>query len=232
MPLTRTKRPNELMIREKGRGLVPAMTHAKEDIAYGMFLDALNLDQSEMQIALAGSQDDRFRKFLSMIGRKRGRATLSLQYCAKFCGIQLHEFMEWALKAENQRALMIAMRRAPRITAKMADIAEEIVEHCERCDGTGVVTAPKGLDLSVPGYRMLGMDENNQEIWVRTCPHGADGLIRRTGSEHAQDRILELAGLINKKGPMVQINQNFGAAHASALADLDAMSLDGESERI
>jgi hypothetical protein len=222
------------VIREKGRGLVPGPAYGVLDIAYNEFLDELNpRERKEVRIALAATKDNRFKEFLRFVGMPVAGTPPSLASCAKRAGIDLNEFQDWALKSANQRSIAIATDRGPRLTALIADNAEEIVEFCDRCDGLGWISAQAGMPLDTPGYEQIGIDAQEQPLFRRECPHGADGKIRRLGSEHAQDKILEISGLASKKGPMVQITQNIGSSsHASALSDLDAMSLDGEFERV
>lgn len=223
-------------IREPGgaRGLVPSRSFGIQDVVYGSFLDALDpRGRDEIQIALACSKDPRFREFLNRLWKKTGGRVISLPAIAKSCGISLSEFNEWANSSSTQQALVVALRAAPRVARKLVADALEIVEFCERCDGTGVVTAPKGLNPEPDGYRLAGIDDDERELWVRTCPHGSDGKIKRAGSEHAQDRVLELAGLINKKGSAPSVTINFGGAgHQSAIDSLSVLTLDAESERV
>lgn len=222
------------VVKERERGLVPSRHFGIQDKVYGAFLDELDpAGREEIQFALACSKDQRFRSFLGQIGKKVGNRAVSLQAIAKNCGISLAEFNEWTNSTATQQALAIALRRAPKVVEVLADSAVEIVEFCERCDGTGVVTAPSGMNPEPDGYRPAGFDRDGVELWVRTCPHGADGKIRRPGSEHAQDRILEIAELVNKKGPGISVAVNFGGAgHQSAVPALSAMTIDCESERV
>jgi hypothetical protein len=222
------------MTKERGRGMVPSRDFGIQDKVYGSFLSELDpVGRSEVQHALACSKDPRFRRFLELIGRKIGRNTISLQATAKMCDISLAEFNEWTNSTGTQQALAIALRRAPQIAEVLASNAVEVVEFCERCDGTGVVTAPAGMNPEPDGYRMAEIDREGEELWVRTCPHGSDGKIRRAGSEHAQDRILEIAGLVNQKGPGISVAVNLGGAgHQSAVPALSAMTIDCESERV
>ncbi len=227
-----TKKLGKDLIRDPERGLVPGRNQGRLDETYGKFLTALEPEREEVQIALACADDPRFRSFLGMMGRKVGNRVVSLQANAIACGISLKEFREWANSSAAQEIMAVAIRRAPRITERIADQAEEIVEFCERCDGTGQITA--SLDqMEAPGYRQVGFDAEERPLFVRDCPHGTDGKIRRLGSEHAQDRILEIAGVINRKGAGVTLIQNFGSAgHMSAVGSLSSMTIDAESEQV
>ena len=98
---------------------------------------------------------------------------------------------------------------------------------CPKCEGLTWVGAAAGYPADTPGCRRA--DESNPDsIWIRDCPLCMKaGRVRVKGDEHSRDRILEMAGHINKKGPGIAIVQNFsGAGMASAIPRLQAITVD------
>lgn len=237
-----------LVEKDKIRGVVPGET-GKVDEVYATYLDGINVGTDpELHIALAASSDARFRTFLELLS-KPGKKYLKHSTLAKRCGIDLLEFSQFYSKASTQMAIARAQKRAAGIVDDMAVDAASRSEFCERCDGLGWVNALDNLPIETPGYRIMGMKtvpgnpekgvpDREEPIWSRTCPKckGAT-TIRTPGDEHSRDKVLEIAGLINKGGKggaAVQIVQNFsGASHSSAVTgSLDQLTVDVDCEEI
>ena len=67
-------------------------------------------------------------------------------------------------------------------------------------------------------------------VFIRDCPVcRAEGRVRSPGDEFSREKLLDMTGLIQKKGPMVAITQNFGGQTlASAVSRMDAITIDVE----
>ena len=205
------------------RGLVPSRYEGYKDRVFGEYLSKLNpRDSEEVQAALAASDDPRYQEFLERITSRRYRR-VSMQTIAKACNISLQEFTNWWQKASTQRAIAVAQTSSIRIAEHMAEDAMSSDDVCPRCDGMKFVTTQPGLPADeISGYRQVGFDPKDP-IWVRDCPKcDGEGKIRKPGDSHARDRIMEMAGILQRgKTPAVAIIQNFGgASHASAVSDL------------
>lgn len=223
------------LIREKDklRGMVPASDDGRHDHVYEAYLKKIDVENNvDIQRQLAASPDPRFRQFLDRMAIP-GRH-LKIQTVAKQCGIDLMEFGDWFSKAATQIAIGNAQLHAAGIVQDMAGDAATKQEYCERCDGLGWIAAPNNLPVDTLGYRIMGMDENEKPIWCRTCPKcKGKANVAVVGDEHSRDKILEIAGLVQKgKGGGVQIVQNFGgAAHTSAVSGaLSALTIDVDAE--
>lgn len=227
---------DKTLMREKDglRGLVPSSENGKADEAYAAYLEGINVEEDkDLHIALATSQDPRFRAFLDRLAGPN-RRNLRVQTVAKQCGIDLQEFQNMYSKAAVQMAIAKAHRKAAGIVDDMANDARSQSEYCDKCEGYGWIPAPAGLPIDTPGYRILFMKATGKEeedpVWGRTCPK-CQGKTRVTvpGDEHSRDRILEIAGLTQKSGKGgVQIVQNFGGAgHTSAVTgSLNVLTVD------
>lgn len=234
------KQPEEksLMVEKDGlRGVVPSSANGKYDEVYGNYLEGIEVATSPaIQQELAKSADPRFRAFLERISNP-GRAHLKLQTIAKQCGIDMVEFGNWMAKSAGAIAVAKAQLKAAGIVEDMAMDAMSRQDMCERCDGMSWVAAPPNLPVETPGYRIIAMQVNEgkeEPVWGRTCPKCSGvGKVRVVGDEHSRDRVLEIAGVIQKgsKGA-VQIVQNFGGAgHASAInGELGMITVDVEAE--
>lgn len=248
MPRKSSRSPDPklaMTVIERDRGRVPSRFNADEDTEYGGYLTGLRIPENTyLRQALASCPDTRFRLFLSRLMQPR-RRYVTPQAIAKNAGIGLQEFKQWVQKTEHAHTLALATTLSPRVIGWMGETAENVYRACERCDGLGWVNADEGLPMDTPGYRILRfiqMKSKNAEgteevqevpVYIRTCPNGCDhGKILTPGSEFSQEKILETAGHINKKGPGLQITQNFGGAGmASAIPLLqNAMTVDIESD--
>ncbi len=238
--------PRPKLIKEKDgtRGLVPVGPDSRKDVEYTKYLEALDLgNNGPLRQAFAASNDIRFREFFRYISSPKNRC--SITYWAKACGIDLLEMMNWVGKASNARALSQAQAAGPKIVDHMAEDAASRFVACERCDGLGFVNADEGLPMETPGYRVLrfvkikskdeegNITEEEAPVWIRDCPMGCDrGRVRKPGDEFSREKLLEMAGHINKRGPGISnINNLGGQAMPSAVGRLDAMTIDIEPER-
>jgi len=231
-------------IKEKGRGLVPSRSDGAADKEYGVYLETLDpVGDSAVRLSLALSPDPRFTQFLERVSDPKwntlpwGKAK-SLQTIAKGCGISLQEFNNFGQSVAVQRALAIAQKGVASITTDMTIDAQSTMISCERCDGLTWVNAPEGLPESTPGYRIWKFDRRTDSegnvieipVFIRDCPVcRAEGRVRTPGDEFSREKLLDMTGLIQKKGPMVAITQNFaGQSMASAVSRMDAITIDVE----
>lgn len=207
------------------RGMVPSRAFGIKDKVYGEYLTKLNpREDPKVQHALSITPDPRFQEFLDRIKLPQYKR-VSLQSIAKACDISLLEFTQWWSKVSTQVAIHKAQTESIKITEDMIEDARSREVACERCDGMTWVSAPPGLPKTTPGYRKITNDD--EELWIRDCPVCSNGKIRKPGDAHARDRILEMSGLVQKGKAAVQIVQNFGgAAHSSAVTQLDAITID------
>jgi hypothetical protein len=206
------------------RGLVPSRSFGMRDKVYGTYMTKLDpRNNPVVQHALAESEDPRFKEFLERIQERRYRR-MALQTIAKGCNITLAEFGKWFNQASTQAAIATAQQASLKVVEDMVEDAMTVDVVCDRCDGMTWVAAPAGLPPETPGYRSMTGD-GGIIVWIRDCPVCTLGKVRKPGDAHARDRTLEMAGLI-KKGPGVVINQSFGNSHASAVNDLDCMTMD------
>lgn len=235
-----------LVEKDKLRGLVPASENGKKDEVYGAYLQRLEIETSaSIQLALAQSADPRFRRFLELMSSPN--RTTKIQTVAKQCGIDLIEFGNWFSKAANQIAIAEAQLRAAGIVSDMAGDALTRDEFCERCDGLGWIAAAENLPVETVGYRILGMKtvkgdpernvpDRDEPLWCRTCPKcKGKTTVREAGDEHARERVLEIAGVIQRGGKAgVSIIQNFGGAgHTAAVSGaMSALTIDVEAEDV
>jgi len=236
-------------IKEKGRGLVPSRSDGAADLEYGAYLETLDpVGDSAVRLSLALSPDPRFTQFLERVSDPKwntlpwGKAK-SLQTIAKGCGISLQEFNNFGQSVAIQRALAIAQKGVASITSDMTIDAQSTMISCERCDGLTWVNAPEGLPEPTPGYRIWKINlvkhkdddgntiEEEVPVFIRDCPVcRAEGRVRSPGDEFSREKLLDMTGLIQKKGPMVAITQNFGGQTlASAVSRMDAITIDVES---
>lgn len=237
------------LMREKGglRGLVPDYPNGKLDTVYEAYLKRIDpVNNEAIAEALAAAPDPRFRAFLQRAGMPSGPfAHMRPQTIAKSVGIGMLEFQKFISEAVNARAVAEAQMRALDSIKDMGVDARSIDDVCERCDALGWVAAAEGLpEPWPPGYRMVAEERRSvidgQEFvepakWIRTCPKckGATS-VRKPGDAHSRDRVLEVAKLINQRGPALALQMNFGgAAHASAVGALaDAMPIDISAEPV
>ncbi len=229
-------RARKMIERDRTRGLVPAGADAHLDTRYANYLEEIDLEHdSSLLNALAASPDMRFRELLKKLTLPNAH-TKPMVYWVKAVKIDLLEMMTWFGKEQNARMLAIAQRAGVKINSHMEVDAESRMVACDRCDGLGFVGADPGLeDANIPGYRILRFDEHSKsEIWVRDCPMGCDrGKVRKPGDEFAREKLLEQAGVINKKGGGFQLIQNFsGQSMPSAVNRLSVMTIDVDGESV
>ena len=224
--------PGMMLEKDGVRGQVPGRMIGRKDVVYGEYLRRLNPRVNKtVQVALAATPDPRFQEFVNRILTPRYKR-VSMQAIAKACHISLIEFNKWWQTASGQCSIAMAQTASVDITGDMIEDARTRDAACERCDGLRVVNAPAGLPLSTPGYeRTQTVDEATgfpMIQWSRTCPVcGGTGKIRKVGDERSRDRVLEMAGLVNRTKSGVTINIPVTQNHASAVGDLDAaMTLD------
>lgn len=225
---------NLARIKEKDgiRGLVPSRKFGIQDRVYGSYLNTLNpRGDKNVQDALATCPDPRFKEFLARISEPRFKR-ISLQAIAKACSIDLKEFQTWWQRESTQRAIAIAQTKSIEVTEDMVEDARTSDDVCPRCDGLGFVAAPIGLPKGVPGYRQI--EAGAEPKYIRTCPKCESGKVRKPGDAHARDRIMEMAGIIQRGKSAVTLVQNFGgASHSSAITQLDdAMTITVDAEHV
>ena len=205
------------------------------DLPFNAFLVWLdpcgNSERSHaVRLALAISPDSRFREFLARLDSPRYQRQSLATIAAAGCGLTFGEFRAFWHNAQLERAIDFATCAAPAVMEAQASAARGTEVECGRCDGLGWVAAPEGVPPEfVRGY--LGCLPGHSEA-RRSCPRcKGSGRFRQPADPHAVDRILEIAGLIGKNRPAVQIVQNFsGASHASAVPELSSMTIDVSAE--
>jgi hypothetical protein len=230
------------LTRTGGPGLgVPAGGNLRPQ--FEEFLRALDpRGQADVQLALASGSDGRFQNFLV----DACTTTISYAEIAEKHGITLAEFQAWWTKENTHRALARAAEYSPRRVETLNQDAEPTMGVCERCDGLGHVGAPEGLEReNIPGYRVLRFETRRQKdqegewqevevpVWIRDCPAGCNrGKVRKPGSEDAAAMILEMAGLLNKKGQGLSITMNLGGQSLpSAISRMErAVTVDVDAE--
>ena len=216
---------NGLVIVEKERGNVPGRLNGARDVVYGSYLNKLDpRNNHDVQIALGASSDPRYITFFERVMNPKYKK-VSLQSIAKACNITLAEFNKWWGTQSTQIAIAEAQTNSVMITRDMVQDARSQEHVCSRCDGLGFIAAPSGLPDDTPGYKMIEEPtKDSMAKYIRDCPNcGAKKVIRKPGDTHARDVIMEMSGHL-KKGPQIQINQNFGgASHASAVDSLSVM---------
>jgi hypothetical protein len=224
-------RKSTALIKERDglRGQVPARSNGIRDRVYGEYLRKLNpRDNEDVQKALAASPDPRFNEFLERVSIPKYK-DVSMQAIAKACNIDLLEFQNWWNKESTQRAIATAQMGSIKVTQDMVQDAMTSEDVCPRCDGLSFVAAPEGLPDDVLGYKLIEPAKDLQPAkYIRTCPKcNGEKTVRKVGDAHARDKVLEMAGILKKeKGAGVTINFG-GAAHPSAISDLDkAMAID------
>ncbi len=235
MPNARRKK-KELMLERGGstRGLVPTSAYARFDITYNEYLATLDphgdtKESAAMRLALAGSSDARFRRFLESTGDpiKKG---WSLAAIAKDCEIGLTEFQDWRQKAQTQRILARAQQGMLEVTEDLVENAKNRDVTCDRCDGFGSVVCDSKAPKTTPGLRRIKGMKAADDTWMRDCPTcKGKGVLRASGSEHAIDKLIDMTGLSTrgKGSAAVQIVQNFGGASMeSAVDQLSKISFD------
>jgi len=205
----------------------PGVPPGAGDLAYNEYLKAIDpSDHPEIALALASDPDQRFSLFLDKLSTPQKRK-YSIAAVAQECNIRLGEFMDWMQRSGAARAVALAQIASPKITQDLAQDAMSGEGVCPKCDGLLWIGAAPGWPLDTPGYRKANPDDVDS-IWIRDCPECArSGRVRRVGDQHARDKVLEMAGLINKKGPGIAIVQNFGGSGMqSAIPRLSAITVD------
>jgi hypothetical protein len=214
---------------EKGgstRGLVPTSSYARFDITYNEYLATLDprgdsKDSAAIRLALAGSNDHRFRNFLEAASdpQKKGWTLAAL---AKECEISLVEFQDWRQKAQTQRILARAQEGMLAVTDDLVENARNHDTTCSRCDGFGSVVCDSKAPKKTPGLRRIKGMKAADDTWTRDCPEcKGKGTLRAAGSEHAIDKLIDMTGLStrSKGSAAVQIVQNFGGAGMESAVD-------------
>lgn len=205
--------PLPKLIKEKNspRGMVPGIDEAHTDEPYNAFLDQIDpRNKPETQLALAASNDKRFREFLRVVNHPKYKRNC-LAYVAKVCDIGLPEFAEFWRRANQTRAFAVAAEGLPALTQDMLGDAASKKEVCERCDGFGYVEVPEARMVLEDGKPIDGSFRPMGVKWVRDCPVcEGNGRLSRPGDSHARDKLILMNGIGQKgSGVTVAIN-NYG----------------------
>lgn len=221
-------KPKLMRERQSPRGLVPVA--GRLDTTYNDYLANIGLRdesrQPQIELALASSNDIRFRTFLDYLTNPAYRRW-SLAAIAKACDISLPQWAEFWQKSQHQRALAIAQQGiTDHIVPDMVYDARSKDMPCDRCDGFGFVYAddlPKGAKDVRP---MDAADPTSRPI--RTCPLCKGiGTLKQVGDTDSRKMLLEMSGMTGKKGSAVQITQHFGGMGIeSAVERLNKISFD------
>lgn len=228
MPKPAPKRKPALMIERKSpRGLVPSLSFARFDLAYNDFLSQMDPRHNEnTQYALASASDMRFREFLRLIGEPKC-AKWTLAAVAKNCNITLPEMADFWRKSQLQRGMTKAIDAIPALTDDLIGDAKTQRLVCERCDGLCVV--------EVDEEDTRKGEERRGKARTRACPNcTGTGTTRKPGDTHARDKLLEMTGLVGKRGgAAVVINQNFGGMGVGSATDrLDQITFTVDADPI
>jgi hypothetical protein len=212
-------------VRVPGGALVPVEHSSPEavaaqDAAYDEFLDTVDVRTNRhLQFSLSSATDARFRAFVEKIASpKFARRRMSV--VANLCNISLAEFADFWRKSQLQRGMTMAIDAIPKLTGDLIGDAASRIEVCERCDGLGEVED--------------GEDKRGRKK-VRPCPNCQGvGTNRKPGDTHARDKLLEMTGVVGKRGgAAVVINQNFaGMGIDTASSRLDAITFDVSGEDV
>lgn len=190
-------------------------SHAHLDHAYNRFLEGI--EEGELHQALATHpgpaelRKNKYQQALLMLthpryvkvsrrdgpgkdgGAKNG--AWSIAAIMKHAGVTLQELMEVYGRYRIAQATRIAMDRSPTIISHAADDAENRKVVCPRCDGLGT------LDIDAAREEV---QEKRRKAILRTCPEcEGSGRVMQSGDAEARKLVLEVAGLVGKKGPVV-----------------------------
>lgn len=225
------KVPTKHLVKEahSPRGLVPSTSYGRLDIPYNTYLAELDpkgeSERSEaVRFALAASNDVRFRAFLTNLSDPLYK-TYSLATIAKLSDISLPQFAEFWQKAQHSRALAIAQTALPALTVDLVEDARSVQASCDRCDGFGWVYCEDLVPANTPGLIQISDSEETRQI--RSCPLcKGTGTTRTPGDVDSRKMLLDMTG-VSKKGPSMQITQNFGGmAIESAVEKMSRVSFD------
>jgi Zn finger protein HypA/HybF involved in hydrogenase expression len=187
-----------------GDGTIPLATARTVDELFNNYLTDLDprgdSDRSKaLRSALAASSNKRFQAFLDLLYQRRC-AKWSFAVIAKACDITLGEFQAFWMNAELRRGVYDAACGTPDIVKDMIIDARSEELTCRQCDGEGKVASKDGRLLVCP-----------------VC--GGRGRIRKIGDAHSRDKLLEIAGLTGKRGPLVQINATYSRVGIDAFTE-------------
>lgn len=189
---------------------------ARMDLPYQRLVESIGED--ELQEALALSTEDKFQLMLGKLaGSKQGIVAV-----AKSCGIKQYELADLMRKSAQQKALLKMAEGLPAVAEDLVYDALSKTGNCPRCDGYG----------EIPDERaMIGGDP--EQLIYRQCPEcGGQKTRDIVGDAESRKLLMEAAGITNKKGPLVAINQNFGMPQfGSVIGELDKWDKERLSDR-
>lgn len=157
----------------------------KEDIAEKLAAvgETLTKDQKLLLIMLTEpSSKKQFPRLLAESG-------------AELTGV-MSAYTRGALLLGQTQAIIEAARNLPRIAKDLASHALDGRGVCEVCVGTGKVTPKQG-----------SLQETKE---CPLCRGTGDKITSSKHKEFAVDKLLEIGKMIEKRGPMVQVNQQVG----------------------
>ena len=199
----RPKKPKEVlpdgMVKDRKGRVMPI--NPVRDLAVRRFFSTVNAEHFEM--FLREQADDKFAAFVAALNDPAyGNANFN-EVMREF-NITLHEVQTIYTDGKRHMALLNMSEALPAIASDVAGDAQTKLAVCPRCDG---------LKQIIEGEPPI----------VRDCPVcKAAGEVRVPGDKHARDLVFESMKLINQKGgPLVAIQQNFGA-DAGLDSDMEA----------
>lgn len=157
----------------------------KEDIAEKLLMvrESLNKDQQVLlSLLLEPTSKKQFPRLLAESG-------------AELTGV-MTAYTRGALLLGQTQAIIEAARNLPRVAKDLAAHALDGTGVCDVCAGSGKVAPRKG-----------GLEE------TKACPMCRGEGTKITTSKHkefAVEKILEIGKMVEKRGPMVQVNQQVG----------------------
>lgn len=160
---------------------------------------AETVDRDALSLFL--SQNEKYTGFLSAL-HDPAYARLSFAKLCRDFHISLHELQTLYTDGQRQLGLLRMSSALPQIMEDVGEDAKSRQIVCPRCDGYKTLTI------------ILERDDAGKPIKTeeRTCPVCKGiGEIRQVGDKHARDLVFETAKLTGQKGPMVAIQNNFGA---------------------
>lgn len=170
------------------------------DIPVKQFYSSIN--QEVLELALG--EHDKYAGFLASL-HSPDYTRHSFAAKMRAFNITLHELNILYQDTNRNIGLFGMADKLPKIMEDVAEDAQSRQVSCPRCDGEGEL--PTGEDEEgIPTFKI--------------CPEcSGTRKIRQVGDKHSRDLVFESMKLTGVKGPMVAIQQNFGAGVGGAGLD-------------
>lgn len=135
--------------------------------------------------------------FLTSPDFQRKHKPMSLSTAATKCGIAWRELIEYFAHHQRSEGMYRLMSKLPDAMEQVAEDALKKTVTCPTCEGEKMVATGKTDDDGIP-------------LFKRCVPCEGTGQVTIAADKDARKMTFEMAGLLNKAGPMVAIQQNFG----------------------